>query len=277
MPWQVAVVTQLLAGNSIINPNGIFVYNGTPANGNLMFALAPAAGTDSFGNAFIQGVQVGVASANALVELIPGLSSSGVSSVTFPIPPLSLSNTPNMSAAPLGGGTFADLVISGAALSAGGVNDWVQIVMYSNDTVGTFARGELRYIDTSGVAHVLLDWGKSDQAVHIPAGGGPFISGETFHDVSLAAGLSGRCRVKKLPWNAVFIDMQVAVSNANTSFTLGSLPDATYYPTVSTRLPAGFSGNSAALSIPTSGAISLLLGGSASGFNVGLDTMYPTN
>lgn len=35
---------------------GVFVYKGAPAAGNLIVALAPAAGTDPFGNAFTQGI-----------------------------------------------------------------------------------------------------------------------------------------------------------------------------------------------------------------------------
>lgn len=51
MPWQTAVVVQLQAGNTIINPNGIFVYSGTPGAGNLIFSSVPAGVTsDQFGN-----------------------------------------------------------------------------------------------------------------------------------------------------------------------------------------------------------------------------------
>jgi hypothetical protein len=40
----------------IINSNGAFFYNGTPALGNLAFSIAPASGVDSFGNAYISGI-----------------------------------------------------------------------------------------------------------------------------------------------------------------------------------------------------------------------------
>jgi hypothetical protein len=42
----------------IINPSGIFIYNGTPANGNLIGSWAGAAGTDTFGNPYPQGLNV---------------------------------------------------------------------------------------------------------------------------------------------------------------------------------------------------------------------------
>lgn len=40
----------------IMNSSGLFIYSGTPALGNLLISLAPAAGTDSFGNAYEQGI-----------------------------------------------------------------------------------------------------------------------------------------------------------------------------------------------------------------------------
>lgn len=42
----------------IINASGIFIYSGTPANGNLIGSWAGAAGTDGFGNAYPQGFNI---------------------------------------------------------------------------------------------------------------------------------------------------------------------------------------------------------------------------
>lgn len=55
MPWQTTSVVQLIAGNTIINANGDFVYSAAPAAGNLVASVAPAAGTDSFGNHYLAG------------------------------------------------------------------------------------------------------------------------------------------------------------------------------------------------------------------------------
>jgi hypothetical protein len=55
MGWQTQIAVQIQAGNTIINPDGIFTYSGTPAAGNLIFSSASAAGTDSFGNAYDEG------------------------------------------------------------------------------------------------------------------------------------------------------------------------------------------------------------------------------
>lgn len=42
--------------NFILNSSGLFIYSGTPANGNLIASIAPASGTDSFGNAYLDGI-----------------------------------------------------------------------------------------------------------------------------------------------------------------------------------------------------------------------------
>jgi len=41
--------------NYILNTSGFFLYSGTPASGNLVASIAPAAGTDGFGNAYPAG------------------------------------------------------------------------------------------------------------------------------------------------------------------------------------------------------------------------------
>ena len=52
-------VAQLFqAGNTVlIDPSGLFIYAGTPAPGNLLFAAAPAGGTDAYGNVYAAGLQ----------------------------------------------------------------------------------------------------------------------------------------------------------------------------------------------------------------------------
>jgi hypothetical protein len=59
MGWQVENVTVLFAGNTIINPNGIFTYSGNPAAGNLVTSQTPAGTSqDPFGNQVIGGAVV---------------------------------------------------------------------------------------------------------------------------------------------------------------------------------------------------------------------------
>ena len=56
MGWQVFSVVTLFAGDTIINPTGMFVYSGAPGSGNLIASIAPTSGTDQFGNAYQAGV-----------------------------------------------------------------------------------------------------------------------------------------------------------------------------------------------------------------------------
>lgn len=57
MGWQTVVATVFQAGNRIVlNRNGLFIYNGSPANGNLIVSATFASGTDSFGNTYFAGI-----------------------------------------------------------------------------------------------------------------------------------------------------------------------------------------------------------------------------
>ena len=56
MGWQVVYVPFLFAGDTIINQNGVFVYNGSPAHGNLKASIAGSSGTDPYGNAYIDNI-----------------------------------------------------------------------------------------------------------------------------------------------------------------------------------------------------------------------------
>lgn len=56
MGWQVVYVPFLFAGDTIIDQDGIFVYNGTPGPGNLKISISATAGTDPFGNVYTDNV-----------------------------------------------------------------------------------------------------------------------------------------------------------------------------------------------------------------------------
>jgi hypothetical protein len=60
----------------IINTAGIFFYNGTPANGNLVLSVSAMAGTDAFGNAYPAGISV-VASIQTMPAMENGWSVAG--------------------------------------------------------------------------------------------------------------------------------------------------------------------------------------------------------
>lgn len=71
MPWQTTVTVQIQAGNTIINPNGVFTYSGTPAAGSLVTSVTPAATTaDNFGNQVIGGAVVSYDNATGIATAL---------------------------------------------------------------------------------------------------------------------------------------------------------------------------------------------------------------
>lgn len=111
--------------------------------------------------------------------------------------------------------------------------------------------------------------------VNVPAGDGPFILNESFHDVSGGAGI-GTVRAKLLPWNATWLDVEVS-SGATGTFNLGSFPSAGYYPTQARHLPLGLTaGSDGRIFIPTSGNLQIIVGGSGA-WSGGWSGAFPTN
>lgn len=137
---------------------------GTRPGRSLLVSLAPVAGTDSYGNPYPAGLQVGADTAPQ-VAISPAVA-AGSARVQFPLP-IALSNTPNLA----GGvsGVIGALELSGPALPNGGVNDddWTQIVLWSDGTGVASARGELRYVPSGGgSAVVALQWDQN--GLYIP-------------------------------------------------------------------------------------------------------------
>ncbi len=227
--------------NFILNSSGLFIYSGAPAFGNLIESHAPAAGTDSFGNAY-------------LID-----STCYQSGATFLATNIS-SATITWYSAPGAGGPWT----AGAAIQSSIVGGSNLFLLAGNQTALGFS-GACAWLD--GVQNFIL-----------PPGGGPFISGESFHSVSLNANLTGRLRVKKLPWNAIWIDCQVATTAAATAYGCGNLPDASYYPNTTLTLPLGNTGAvNSRLVIPASGGLNIAQGAATSGVSMGWSGMYPTN
>jgi hypothetical protein len=61
------VLQSFAAGNVRVNKNGLFVYAGTPASGNLIVSAAAFAGVDKFGNAFPAGLNTTILSLFAAI------------------------------------------------------------------------------------------------------------------------------------------------------------------------------------------------------------------
>jgi hypothetical protein len=141
---------------------GIFLYDGS---GNLIGSWAAANGMIS-GQSYSDGLTVGPASGPQVV-IIPG-SSGSASEIQFPIPAPALSNEPNMAGAQKSA-TQAILEISGPGLAAAGDQDWVQIIMFSNDTLGNDATCQFRYVASGGGVTIVASYDSSGFKFNSPA------------------------------------------------------------------------------------------------------------
>lgn len=119
----------------------------------LIVAVAPQSGTDQFGNKYPQGILVGQAN-QPQVQIIPPTTGSSAAQMGFPMP-IGLAQVPNVA----GGmtGTYAAMLLSGPALNVANDEDWVQLVLFSNQS-GSSANGQLRYVSSAGVATLCLQW-----------------------------------------------------------------------------------------------------------------------
>jgi hypothetical protein len=279
----VAGMGQFSAGNTIINASGVFTYSGTPALGNLVESITPigdTTGTDTFGNVYFGGFTSYEANGTANATVIAQLNTGGINLG----PP---------------GNSFSPFPVQGVNSNGAGIQQWS-----SGGTAGgdTAANIEIESANASGIskAEIFLNatstkfgfgaganWDDGTNQLNFTnASSGPFISGESFHGVTLGTNLSGTIRVKLLPWNAVWMDIQVTDSSSTAAvITCGSLPSAAYYPTSQRWFPLGTDGTPTSLgtlhpnvTIPTSGAISIVtITTSTSNPNYSCSVMYPTN
>jgi hypothetical protein len=269
--------------NFIINSAGAFFYSGAPALNNLIASVATASGTDAFGNSYVAGqaeyVQPGDGNTYVLNQgVVPGSAVPGLwtQNLTTPVnvPPFVSGNK----VVPSGGGAGSQLHLNSGKAVVGGTQSDIEI---RDSTASGVANGFIALTAGKvglGVGGAMV-WDDTTSQLNLPAAGGPFIQGETFHPVSLASGLSGRLAVKLLPWNTVMIVLQnVACSSTATTYNLGSLPSAAYYPANTQHLPVANTGNiNARLFIPTSGALQLICAANPTGTTFGLATTYPNN
>jgi hypothetical protein len=148
MGWQIVYVPFLFAGDTIINQNGVFIYNGTPAFGNLKVSIAGTAGVDEFGNVYTDNVATyNVANANGGYAQ---LASNPVTGIPFLVlnPPgaTDLLGFPQVNASVVNPGAANELyelnADSGFPNGPGNPgNSVLQLSSRSNDsTVASFAR-----------------------------------------------------------------------------------------------------------------------------------------
>jgi hypothetical protein len=132
----------------IINSSGIFLYSATPALGNLVVSLTPAAGVDSFGNVYGADLTVGTAS-NTQVSI---RSSGGTGIIDF------ITNNSSFNDAQFSSfiaGAFVQTLLFGP--SKVGHTDLVGIEYNSSDGSSS-ANGALVYKDTSAGLHFPATW-----------------------------------------------------------------------------------------------------------------------
>lgn len=282
------------AGNTIINKNGTFIYSGTPSATNLIISECPVATTDPFGTATVAGVGLYITAGGQVYTLTFG----------------PLSGIPGMSINQSSGGAFLQPSYGGFPAASTGA----ALNLNSGQALNTSVASTLTVSDSTqaGKAHgsIVLgtgfaalgtqqNWWVDDtlnpaQLLTAFAGSGPFLNGETFHNVSLPSGWSGQFRVKKLPWNAVLMNVQLnSPSTAGgLSAVFGSLPDSTYYPFFSSHWPLAMTGAFVATSGSFAGTPRLNVPNSGSGgalhleipslaasalLTFGAEIMYPTN
>lgn len=283
----------------IINSAGAFFYSGTPALGNLIASITTAAGTDQFGNVYLAGntsyvVLNLVGQQNGTYAVTSGLAPQNGFPAFF-LKNLSVAGAnspPGMNAQQGSLGGFM-IVYSGQG-TGNGTPSQIQL---SDSQFAGVAGGTI--ILACGVlslgASAAASWNDNAQTFTLPAAGGPFIQGEGFHNVGLAAGWAGQLRVKKLPWNMIHFNCQINATTATAggvSIAFGSLPDSTYYPFFSSHQPVALTGAAVLTSgsflgtprwnIPnaaTGGAIHLEIPSlSASALiTISCDVVYPTN
>lgn len=144
--------SEFIGTDFIIDSGGMFFYNGTPAAGNLILALAPAAGTDGFGNAYGAGFSAGAPGTNEQIRF-------GV----FNGAPLEfflsgISTAFNNAAFMLnvaGAGTAAHDVLVIKSSQDTAFEDYVAVNLNGNSHDGATQQTSLQdaYVDTGGGAH----------------------------------------------------------------------------------------------------------------------------
>jgi len=157
-----------------------------------------------------------------------------------------------------------------AASANGGVNSQVDL---AGDEVKLLAPGFKLFTSAGNLAvsapAVFLPPVVSSLQVVQP---GTASTAETWHAVTVPAGMTGTIRVKiSAADNVALLDINTVITSTNaapTTYTAGSLPSAAYYPLAARQFPVSVNQQwstvanaSPRVSIPTSGAVSLPLPG----------------
>jgi hypothetical protein len=176
--------------NFILNSNGLFLYSGTPAAGNLIASITPTFGTDTFGNTYLEGVNsyagsafAGLVAGNLLLGLIAQPAASGV---------VGLSGTDTVF---LSSPTASDPDAATLALVAGDTTVTPRSAAgYPHVDIGAATAGTLAWINGAIIASTVSAGTSTAETWHAPAYNANW-SGTTVYG-ALAGGL-GTLRYRK--------------------------------------------------------------------------------
>jgi len=222
MPWQNVFAAVLQAGNTVvINSQGQFVYNGLPTLGNLVASLAPAGGTDAYGNTFFAGLcsyqpHAGSGTPFLVAQLFNGAVQLG--------PPSAIAGTGGASPGAVAGSTSpaGQLNILSGGQSGADTNAEIQLVSQLSAAAGAGPQA-------------LLNGYLAFVALAAPTATGPFLYGTTNSAPGIkSAGINGVIPVTQANYTAF--------TNTTTSFNqmsfLWTIPFIDFYNNVLYRLRA---------------------------------------
>lgn len=211
--------------NFVLNANGLFMYSGTPALGNLIVSDANAGGTDPFGNAY----KIGVATYGPSSSYVQ-LAANGIPAVIFS--PQGVTHL-----------TLPTQLISGAS-NTGAVNEIAQLAVSSGKESGN-ADAALQLVsapaDASALALAYFGFGGNSEVFIAPGFGiravqpGTANTIEGWHTITLDAGWStvagfAAPQYRMLPTG----DIEFAGAASHASFTINQNLNG------SNPLPAGY-------------------------------------
>lgn len=291
------------SGSLVVNKSGLFLYNGQPALGTLMFSIAATAGVDPFGNAYLANEDVGQFAPLVHIYSIPG--SSGV--IDFPtqysaagilekivseIAGSVVENAP-------GAHHFLQMLARGPSINLSGHDDYVFLEFNSaNEDATSFANMEFIYQDPTtagGIGHEYCFMDGS--GFHVTAGSINSVDpnsgltpanparGEIWHPLG-GLGLANSFTQISGQMNSAYrllpdgnVQIEVGLTRAAFTATTGVTTNplgASYRPNSRIFLPGALPGD-ASLDINTSGVLNAILGSLASATNLRASGTFPTN
>lgn len=147
----------------IISPNGYLIYDATGgAFQHLFIAIQNASGTDSFGNPFQKGIQVGPQTGPQVL-----LAGGNPAYIAWPLNDSAFTSQPSIFSSIIGSGAtrFAQVVWNSALTPITDHDDWVYEALNSPNADGSSsANAELGYYDANGVPHAWTIWDRGGMA-----------------------------------------------------------------------------------------------------------------